>query len=357
MNIINMFEHDPFRATPIFPDGATDDSWFKPQKAEDISTALPPLIIEGLWRQQEVLLLGGHAKSWKSWALMDLMFCIANGFGWLIWPDAKAGRVLVLDMELFPGEIRNRFESIRKSYSYGNLHNIDVISLRGIHFGMERFRRLSELIQSGLYQAISFDPTYRMLTGDGQSESDPAAITELMNCALEIGTTIKAGVGLLQHFSKGNQSNKRGLDAFSGTGIWGRAPDQCIAFREHEDERCYTVSSDLRHWENKEPFVVQFKHPRFMLCPGKDPDALKIERKSTGRPKAFTVEQLCMLIEADEYISYTSLLRRAEASNVLKRTFERRLKEAKEKQLVAINPSDSTYFLTVHYLAKFRQSE
>jgi hypothetical protein len=196
-----------------------------------------------------------------------------------------------------------------------------------------------------------------MLTGDGQSESDPAAITELMNCALEIGTKIKAGVGLLQHFSKGNQSNKRGLDAFSGTGIWGRAPDQCIAFREHQDERCYTVSSDLRHWENKEPFVVQFKHPRFMVSPGKDPDALKIERKSAaGRHKAFTTQQLCMLIEADEYISYTSLLRRAEACNVGKRTFDRRLREAKENQLIAINPPDSTYFLTVHYLSEFRQS-
>ena len=121
----------------------------------DISTTLPPVIIEGLWRKEEVLLLGGNAKSWKSWALMDLMFCISNGLGWLRWPDAQPGKVLVIDMELFEGEIRKRFEMIRESYGIGDLRNIEVISLRGKPFSLQKFNLLKELVVPGTYQALS----------------------------------------------------------------------------------------------------------------------------------------------------------------------------------------------------------
>jgi hypothetical protein len=315
----------------------------------------PSIIIDGLWRREEVLLLGGHAKSWKSWAQMDLMFSIANHLGWLVWPKSYGGKVLHIDMELFATEIKRRYELIGESYGTGNLANIEILSLRGSSFQLSDFTELADHISPDKYCAVSFDPTYRLLAGAGLSESDAGVIIDIMNRCLQIAKKLKTGVDLLQHFSKGNQSDKRAIDAFSGSGVWGRAPDACLAFREHNDEKCYTVHVDLRHWPPVEDFVVEFLYPRFRVQEQKDPLDLKTA-KPKGRPTAFEVSGLCNLIEDDEYISYSSLLRRTQAIAVSKRTFERRLKDAKFQGYIATNPTDSTYFLTSNYVSKFRSN-
>jgi hypothetical protein len=314
------------------------------------------MIVEGLWAKGEVLLLGGHAKSWKSWAQMDLNYCIANGLGWLAWPSVQPGKVLHIDLELRSDDIDRRFAAIAESYGQGSLANIEVLPLRGVHFTLNDFSQLAQHLEKGIYLAISFDPTYRMLAGSGLNESDPGVITDLMNRALSIATDLGSGINLLQHFSKGNQSEKRAIDAFSGSGVWGRAPDGCVTFREHADERCYTVSTDLRHWPHQDPFVVEFNYPRFCIHAEKDPENLRVH-KLGRKPSSFDVNALCNLIESDEYISYSSLLRRSSASGISKRTFLRRLKDAKGTGFIALQPTNGTYFLTSPYLAKFRNHD
>jgi len=328
--------------------------WLAITKISELTVNAPPVIVKNLWRQQEVLLLGGHSKSWKSWAQMDLMFCISNGLGWLTWPQITKGPVLHIDLELFDFEIRKRFEQIRDSYEYGSLDNIDVLSLRGVNFRLDDFLHLADWIEANQYIAISFDPTYRMLAGSGLSESDSGVVIDLMNRALQVAKKLNTGVDLLQHFSKGNQSDKRAIDAFSGSGVWGRAPDACVTFREHEDEKCYTVTTDLRHWPHQEPFVVEFDAPRFRLADSKDPERLRVPK--LGRPQAFSAESLCKLLESDEYITWAHLKRRAEAAEVKKSTFGRRLKEAQELGYIAQSADDS-YFLTSNYVSKFRMDQ
>src|ERR1700739_2762365 len=110
---------------PFSSPNGTKPPWLIIQEISLLPMQAPPVIVEGLWRQQEVLLLGGHAKSWKSWAQMDLMFCIANGLGWLSWPNVVQGQVLHIDLELFDAEIRKRFELIHSCYGEGSLENID----------------------------------------------------------------------------------------------------------------------------------------------------------------------------------------------------------------------------------------
>jgi hypothetical protein len=330
--------------------------WDAIKPVEKVDEQPPLVIIDGLWRREEVLLLGGHAKSWKSWAQMDLMFCIANNLGWLVWPKTNGGKVLHIDCELFATEIKRRYELIAESYGTGDLKNIEILSLRGESFQLSDFTELAEHISPDKYSAVSFDPTYRLLAGAGLSESDAGVIIDIMNRSLQIAKKLKTGVDLLQHFSKGNQSDKRAIDAFSGSGVWGRAPDACLAFREHNDEKCYTVHVDLRHWPPIESFVVEFDYPRFHVQDSKDPENLK--RHKPGRPtNGFTIDSLCDLIESDEYISYSSLFRRSHPSGVSKRTFLRRLKEAKHKGYLATNPADSTYFLTHSFVSKFRINE
>ena len=337
--------------------GALNDA---PKWAIEPAATLPlsgsQAIVHGLWRREEVLLLGGHAKSWKSWAQMDLMYCISNGFSWLSWDRVSQGKVLHIDLELFRDEIAKRYQAIQQAYGEGNIDNIDVVSLRGRNFSLADFSSLADHITTGTYLAISFDPTYRLLGGQGMSESDSGVIIDLMNRSLAIAARLNTGIDLLQHFSKGNQTAKRDLDAFSGSGVWGRAPDSCLTFREHEDERCFTVSANLRHWPQIEPFVVQFDYPRFLIQQTKDPENLKIF-KPNGRPRSFSLESLCNLIESDENISYSNFFRRCEAAGVKSETtFKRRLKEAKDKGWLALSPLNNSYFLTSNYVSKFRDN-
>ena len=74
--------------------------WDAIKPVAQVDGQAPPVIIDGLWRREEVLLLGGHAKSWKSWAQMDLMFCISNHLGWLVWPKTYGGKVLQVQVDL-----------------------------------------------------------------------------------------------------------------------------------------------------------------------------------------------------------------------------------------------------------------
>ena len=325
--------------------------WFKIRQVGDLPKEPTPTIIPNLWRQQEVLLIGSHAKSWKSWNLMDLMFTIANGFPWLAWSNATPGRILYIDLELSEAEIRNRFEWIRDSYGIGTLDLIDILSLRGVdEFDFEQFAKLKNLIQAAQYTALAFDPTYRLLAGSHLSESDGGVIIKLMNIALGLARATQAGVALLQHFSKGDQSAKRALEAFSGAGAWGRAPDTCITFRELATEKAFQVTSDFRAWPPLDPFAVSFELPRFRLNSHLDPDDLKKPPPKTQQKK-FTVDDLCQVIDDDEYISSENLLRRL---GWKKRTLERRTKDARDRNWLSLRVSDDTWFLTPSYLAKFR---
>ena len=340
-------DHDRNGDESLIPD------WFKIKKAKELSDKPKPAIVTDLWNEEEVLLIGSHAKSWKSWNLMDLMYTIANGLPWLAWQNASYGPVLYIDIELSEYDIRKRFEWISESYGVGNLNSIDILSLRGTNdFKFNQFLRLGSLIPTASYKAISFDPTYRLLAGSKLSESDPGVIIELMNMSLTLAKETKAGVALLQHFSKGDQSNKRAIESFSGTGVWGRAPDTCVTFRELEIEKSFQVSCDFRAHPPMDPFAVSFELPRFKVNPKIDPENLK--QRKPGRQKTHLPETLCNAIDDDEKISFSNLLRRLAWAE---KTFARVLKEAKDKKWLAQDVANQAYFLTSYYLKEFRTVE
>lgn len=328
--------------------------WFKVQHTKDLPTQKAPEIINGLWRQGEVLLLGSKAKSWKSWNLMDLFYCVANGFPYLIWDKGTTGgKVLYIDMELTEATIRERFTLIQKSYGSGRLDNIDILSLRGVsEFRWQQFTELKNHIQPGEYTIIGFDPSYRLLAGSKMSESDTGVVTDLMNVATNLGTIAQAGVALLQHFTKGSQSDKEAIDAFSGTGIWGRAPDNLLLFRQHEAEKSFTVTAIARDYEGVDEFAVTYDFPRFKVNSTLDPDDLK--RTPPKNPQKYTVDGLCKAIDDTENVSFDNLLRRLDWK---KRTFERRIADAKKINFVGLRVTDDTYFLTSLYLSKFRNGQ
>jgi hypothetical protein len=306
----------------------------------------PPTMIEGLLRQEEILLMGGQAKRWKSWARLDLLYCVANGMPWFGFPTAQA-RVLHIDLELHGASIRERLELIRDSYGQGSCANIDLIAARGAVFTLQDLEMLPDYIEENIYGLFSLDPIYRLL--GGKNENDAGVVTDLLNRFLSLGANLKSAVALLQHFAKGDPSQKDSQDRFSGSGVWGRFPDALLTFTDLEKEHCFSIEVTLRDFPPVEPFGVRWEYPRFRVDADLDPEKLK-ERKG-GRPKLSSAEKLASLLHADESISYSDLLRRAQELCQLKKvTFDRRLREAKTQKLIYLSPLDNLYALTSEYL-------
>jgi hypothetical protein len=327
-----------------------------PQKLEILSfsqlpLAKPPIVIERLLRQQELLLMGGQAKRWKSWARLDLLYCVANGMPWFGFQTVKAP-VIHVDLELHGASLRERLELIRESYGcQGEFNNIDLVTARGKHFSQADVDMLAEddyPLAKG-YSVFSLDPTYRLL--GGKNENDAGVLTDLLNRFLALGLSLKASICLLQHFAKGDASQKESLDRFSGSGVWARFPDALMTFTDLETENCFSVEITLRDFPPVEPFAVRWEFPRFRIDAELDPEKLK-ERKS-GRPKLSSAKKLCVLIGAEERISHLDLWRRAqELCSLSKSTFDRRLREAKNQKLLYLSPLDGMYALSPEYLQR-----
>jgi hypothetical protein len=308
----------------------------------------PPIVIDGLLRQQEILLMGGQAKRWKSWARLDLLYCVANGMPWFGFQTVQS-RVLHIDLELFGASLRERLRAIGDSYGLGTCDNIDLISARGRNFTQADLDMLPDYIDENTYSLFSFDPNYRLLSG--KNENDAGVITDLLNHFLSLGFGLKAAIALVQHFAKGDASQKDSQDRFSGSGVWGRFPDALMTFTDLEAENCFSVETTLRDFPPVEPFGVRFVFPRFRLDISLDPEKLKQPR--TGRPKLSSAEHLASLVHADESISYGDLFRRASSLCQMKKsTFDRRLRDAKTQKLIYLSPLNNEYALTSEYIHK-----
>jgi hypothetical protein len=345
-----MTGHNPFDQEFEGAKSGEDDKAesLKIQSIEELPETLPPVLIDRLLRKEEILLMGGQAKRWKSWARLDLLYCVANGMPWLEFDTVRA-KALHLDLELHAASVRKRFELIRDSYGQGDFSNLRVASLRGQRFSSNDIDGLASQIEAGEFALFSLDPIYRLL--GGKNESDPGVVTQLLNQFLALGFSIQAAICLMQHFTKGNASEKEAQDRFSGTAVWSRFPDALMTFTDHEDENCFGVEFTLRDFAPVEPLGVRWEFPRFRLDESIDPEKLKKPRM--GRPKLNTAEQLAGLIHAEEEISYSDLLRRAAKLCQMKETtFKRRLAEAKRQGLIYLSPLSGLYALTSSYLSK-----
>ena len=100
---------------------------------------LAPPLIENVLRQGHKMLIAGPSKAGKSFLLIEMCICIAEGRKWLKWDCAK-GRVLYVNLELDRASCLHRFRDVYKTMCIrpDNLQNIDIWNLRGKSVPMDR---------------------------------------------------------------------------------------------------------------------------------------------------------------------------------------------------------------------------
>ena len=189
-------------------------------------------LISGILRKGHKMLLAGPSKAGKSFALIELCICIAEGKPWLgVFPCAQ-GRVMYVNLELDEDSCDHRISDVYDALGYPYEHddNIEIWNLRGLAVPMDKLApKLIRRLKKRNFSAVIIDPIYKVITGDENSAEQMARFCgQFDKIAREAG----CAVIYCHHHSKGAQGGKRSMDRASGSGVFARDPDAMLDMTE-----------------------------------------------------------------------------------------------------------------------------
>lgn len=201
----------------------------------DIWDDPPPLgeeLISGILRVRHKMLLSGPSKAGKSFLLMQLAICLAEGLPWLGYP-CRQGKVLYVNLELDRASCFQRFIDLYRANNLRpeNIANIKVWNLRGRAVPMDRLtpfliRRFKD---DGL-EAVILDPIYKVITGD---ENDATEMSQFCSYFDRVCLDLNAAMIYCHHHSKGAGAKySKAADRSSGSGVFARDPDAILDLTE-----------------------------------------------------------------------------------------------------------------------------
>lgn len=162
----------------------------------------PRWLLESLWPDSAVGIIGGQPKSWKSWLALDLAVSVASATPCLgRFAVVRRGPALVYLAEDALTDVRKRLESLCASRGL-SLHELDlhVIAepvLRLDHEG-DRARLRAEITKLEP-RLLVLDPLVRLHRLD---ENNSQEISELLGYLREIQRAHEVSVALVHHTSK-----------------------------------------------------------------------------------------------------------------------------------------------------------
>ena len=239
---------------------------------KDNQPELLPELIKGVLRCGHKMLISGSSKAGKSFLLMELCIAIAEGKQWLGFP-CKKGRVLYINLEIDPASCIDRFIKIYKAmgYSGANMDDIIIWNLRGHAVPLDKLvPKLVRRARDQHFDAIIFDPIYKVITGDENNASEMAAFCNQFD---KICNETGCATIYCHHHSKGTQGAKRAMDRASGSGVFARDPDAQLDMIQLDltddminnvrdgNSTAWRMESSLREFENFEPVNFWFEYP------------------------------------------------------------------------------------------------
>lgn len=198
-------------------------------------------LVEHLWAEQGVGVIGGAPKACKTWLALDLAISVASGTPALgRFPVARAGRVLLYGAEDAPAQLRSRIEMIAES-RHLKIDNLDVqlILENTLRLDTERDRRrLAATVEHYRPRLLILDPLVRLHRID---ENSAAEISALLAELRSLQRQYKLALILVHHLRK--NVSPRGVDGLSlrGSGdlyAWG---DSNLFLRKRDKYLSLTV--------------------------------------------------------------------------------------------------------------------
>ena len=197
-------------------------------------------LIEGLWADQAVGIVGGEPKCGKSFLALDLAVAVASGAPCLRrFRPAQTGRVLLFAAEEALPVVRRRLEGIAQAAGVAfaglDLHVITTPSLR-LDLAEDR-HRLQETVAALRPRLLVLDPFVRLHRID---ENAVAEVAPLLAYLRDLQRTFATAVLLVHHARKGAAHVRAGqaLRGSSELHAWG---DSNLYLRRRGDALLLTV--------------------------------------------------------------------------------------------------------------------
>jgi RecA-family ATPase len=236
------------------------------------STPLALPLIEGVLRQGHKMLIAGPSKAGKSFSLIELAICIAEGEPWLGF-QCKQGKVLYVNLELDRASCLHRFKSLYDAMQLNarNHKSITVWNLRGCNLSLQKLTdALIARIKRQNYHIVILDPIYKVMEGRENSAYDT---TQMCNQFDRICAELGCAFIYCHHHSKGDQSWKKSTDRAAGSGVFARDADALLDMTELELPQCrrrdgitaWRVTGTLREFVAFPPVDVWFDYPLHVI--------------------------------------------------------------------------------------------
>ena len=243
---------------------------------------LAPMLVEGVARQKQKVIVVGDSKMGKSCTLIDLTEAICVGGTWLGMQCTK-GKVFYVNLELDPEEFRSRqieiwkerpeagdasaWSTLKSSFAKWNLKG-HATSMGDLV--KKLVRRVLRYGPPGTFMAVIIDPVYKVNGGD---DNDARAVASFTNALDYICTACGCAVIYAHHHPKGVAGGKKSMDRMSGTGVYARDADAVIDFTALDVDdglrarfggaKLYRTTFTCRSFQNPDPIDVAFRYPRF----------------------------------------------------------------------------------------------
>jgi len=232
----------------------------------------PRWLIESLWPDCAVGIIGGQPKSWKSFLALDLALSVSSGtpcLGRYRVPEATSALIYLAEDSLL--DVRGRIECLAKSrgLALGAL-DLDIIAEPVLRLDQDRDqRRLRETINRLGPRLLVLDPLVRLHRLDENSSSE---ISGLLGYLRELQRGQDVSVVLVHHTSKRAQT--RHGQSLRGTSDLHAWADVGLYLTWHGDR--LRLTSELRTARPPDPVELRLVT--------EDPEAthLEIHAPSTG---------------------------------------------------------------------------
>lgn len=243
----------------------------------------PEPIVAGWFHRASVASLAAPSKARKTWLLVQLGLCVANGIPFLGCETTK-GRVLFVNFEVQEAFFTERIEKVADALGVG-WDGLDVLTLRGQRGSLDD---LTGSLAGGDYALVILDPFYRLSAGKVENAAEEVAAT--MEKIDALARASGAALVFAHHFAKGSAAAKDVLDRASGSGVFARFPDCIITLTPHETEGALTVDVIARNFPPPPPFVIE--HNGAVAQRTAELDPAKIRGAKGGRPPTFDVKDV-----------------------------------------------------------------
>lgn len=183
------------------------------KKASDIpaeTAGLTHWLVEGLWSDQAVGILGGEPKCCKSFLALDLAVSVAAGAACLRrYPVRHPGPVLLFPAEDALGIVRRRLQGICAAAGVGfESLPLEVITAPVLRLDTEADRgRLAKTVELLRPRLLILDPMIRLHRLD---ENDASQIAVLLSYLRELQRRFQVAVVLVHHARKDSNGSRPG---------------------------------------------------------------------------------------------------------------------------------------------------